>query len=240
MSSPARQLTTEVDASAEEVLRWAYETFTDVVIVASFQAESSVIIDMATRIRPGAHVLTLDTGRLPQATHDIIDRMRRRYDIRLDVISPDPEEIRGMVAQHGVNLFYGSIALRNACCEVRKTRPLERVLRGHSAWITGLRRDQSPTRAETPIATPDPLHHGIMKIAPLASWTRADVWDYIRAYDVPYHDLYDRGYTSIGCEPCTRAVKRGENERAGRWWWEDSDIKECSIHWPVQRPRSDA
>jgi len=170
----------------------------------------------------------------------VIDRMRERYDIRLDVISPDAEETRDMVAQHGVNLFYNSIALRNACCEVRKARPLERALRGRSAWITGLRRDQSRTRSETQVAAPDALHGGIMKIAPLARWSRADVWDYIRANDVPYHDLYDRGYTSIGCEPCTRAIRPGEDERAGRWWWEDSDVKECSIHWPVQRSAREA
>ncbi|HZQ49831.1 MAG TPA: phosphoadenylyl-sulfate reductase [Candidatus Dormibacteraeota bacterium] len=235
MSSPARELTSEIGASAEETLRWAYETYPDVVIVASFQAESSVIIDIASRIRPGAHVLTLDTGRLPQETYDVIDRMRERYDIRLDVVSPDAEETRAMVAQHGVNLFYGSVAMRNACCEVRKARPLERALRGRSAWITGLRRDQARTRSETPVAAPDPLHGGIMKIAPLARWTRGDVWDHIRSNDVPYHDLYDRGYTSIGCEPCTRAIRPGEGERAGRWWWEDSDVKECSIHWPLER-----
>jgi thioredoxin-dependent adenylylsulfate APS reductase len=233
VNTPVHRLDRFDQKSPQDVLRWAYDTYPDVVIVASFQAESCVIIDMATKLRERVHVLTLDTGRLPKATLDIIDRIRERYDITLDVISPDADETRQMVAQHGINLFYDSIEKRNLCCEVRKTRPLEKALRGRAAWITGLRRDQAKTRSETPYVTSDPLHGGIWKFAPLARWTRRDVWDYIRENEVPYNDLYERGYTSIGCDPCTRATKPGEDERAGRWWWEDSDVKECSIHWPL-------
>jgi thioredoxin-dependent adenylylsulfate APS reductase len=223
----------ETATDPQTVLRQVYEAYERVAIVASFQAESSVIIDMASRIRDDFHVLTLDTGRLPQATYDMIDRIRDRYGIAVDVVSPDPEETRSMVAEHGMNLFYRSIELRSLCCEVRKSRPLERALRGRNAWITGVRRTQSKTRAQTPAVAPDPLHGGIAKIAPLARWSRDQVWAYIKEHDVPSHTLYEAGYTSIGCEPCTRATAAGEDERAGRWWWEDNDVKECSIHWPT-------
>jgi thioredoxin-dependent adenylylsulfate APS reductase len=233
MTAASRPVPDRPEGTPQEILEWSYATYPDAIIVASFQAESSVIIDMASRIRGGLHVLTLDTGRLPQATHDMIDRIRDRYGVTVDVVHPDPEETAQMVAKHGANLFYRSIELRSLCCEVRKSRPLERALRGREAWITGLRREQAKTRAETQFVAPDPLHGGIAKIAPLAQWTKAQVWDYIRANDVPYHALYTRGFTSIGCEPCTRATTAGEDERAGRWWWEDNQIKECSIHWPA-------
>ena len=221
------------DATPQEVLRWAYDTYPEAVIVASFQAESSVIIDMASRIRDDFAVLTLDTGRLPQATYDMIDRIRDRYGVAVDVVSPDPEETRHMVGEHGINLFYQSIEMRSLCCGIRKSRPLERALRGRDAWITGVRRSQAKTRANTEAVSADRMHGGIAKIAPLARWSKAQVWDYIKRNDVPYHALYDQGYTSIGCEPCTRATAAGEEERAGRWWWEDNEVKECSIHWPT-------
>ena len=233
MSSPARAIDRFDEDSPQDVLRWAYATYPDIVIVASFQAESSVIIDMASRLRDDFHVLTLDTGRLPQATYDMIDRIRDRYGVAVEVVSPDAAETREMVAQHGVNLFYRSIELRSTCCEIRKSRPLERALRGHDAWITGVRRSQSKTRASTDAVAVDPMHGGIAKIAPLARWSKAQVWEYIERNHVPYHALYDQGYTSIGCEPCTRATAAGEEERAGRWWWEDNEVKECSIHWPT-------
>jgi thioredoxin-dependent adenylylsulfate APS reductase len=221
------------DADPTAVLREAYETYSRVAIVASFQAESSVIIDMASGIRADLRVLTLDTGRLPQETHDMLDRVRARYRIDIDVVQPDPEEVRAMVAAHGTNLFFGSVELRRTCCDVRKSRPLRRALRGFDAWITGIRRDQAATRARVNVVTTDLEHGGIAKIAPLAGWSRAQVWDYIREHRVPYHPLYDRGYTSIGCAPCTRATVAGEEERAGRWWWEPGGVKECGLHWKV-------
>jgi phosphoadenosine phosphosulfate reductase len=220
-----------VDASPEEVLRWTYENFARVAVVASFQAESSVIIDMVSKIRTDFRVLTLDTGRLPQETHDMIDRVRERYRIAIDVLQPDPAEVMDMVGTHGTNLFYSSPDLRRRCCEVRKSRPLEVALRGYDAWITGLRREQSVTRAHVQAVTVDREHGGISKVAPLAAWSKAQVWDYIRANDVPYHRLYESGYTSIGCAPCTRATAKGEDERAGRWWWEQNEVKECGLHW---------
>jgi len=226
----------EITASAdpETVLRWAYATFPRVVIVASFQAESSVLIDMACRIQRDARVLTLDTGRLPQATYDMIDRVRTRYGIDVDVISPDPADLQDMVGLHGANLFYQSPDLRRLCCETRKSRPLARGLQGYDAWITGVRRQQAATRAGTAVIARDPEHDGLTKIAPLASWSKDQVWAYIRDHDLPYHPLYERGYTSIGCEPCTRATTTGEEERAGRWWWEQGEVKECGLHWSAK------
>jgi phosphoadenosine phosphosulfate reductase len=222
------------ELAPEAVLEWAYDTFPRVVIVASFQAESSVLIDMATRIRPDASVLTLDTGRLPQATHDMIDRVRDRYGIEVDVVSPDAGEVADMVRGHGVNLFYQSPDLRRLCCEVRKSRPLARALNGYDAWVTGVRRQQAATRTNTAVVRSDPEHQGLTKIAPLALWSKDQVWAYIHEHDLPVHPLYERGYTSIGCEPCTRATVAGEDERAGRWWWEQGEVKECGLHFPTR------
>jgi thioredoxin-dependent adenylylsulfate APS reductase len=223
--------TSSLEADPESVLRWAYGSFPRVVIVASFQAESSVLIDMASRIQSDVAVLTLDTGRLPQETHDMIDRVRDRYAIEVQVVTPDPLEVRQMVAFNGTNLFYQSPDLRRLCCSLRKSRPLERALAGYDAWVTGLRRSQIATRAQTPVVATDPDHGGIAKIAPLVQWSEEQVWDYIRDHNVPYHSLYDSGYTSIGCAPCTRATRPGEDARAGRWWWEQGEVKECGLHW---------
>jgi thioredoxin-dependent adenylylsulfate APS reductase len=221
-----------VATTPEEVLRWAYDSFPRVAIVASFQAESSVLIDMASRIRPDVRVLTLDTGRLPQETYDMIDRVRDRYAIEVEVVSPDAGDLAEMVGAHGANLFYRSPDLRRLCCEVRKSRPLARALHGYDAWVTGLRRQQAATRSQTPVVAPDREHEGLTKIAPLASWSKDQVWAYIREHDLPFHPLYERGYTSIGCDPCTRATTAGEDERAGRWWWEqEGEVKECGLHW---------
>jgi thioredoxin-dependent adenylylsulfate APS reductase len=218
-------------AAPEAVLSWAYETFPRLVIVASFQAESSVLIDMASRIKDGANVLTLDTGRLPQQTYDMIDRVRDRYGIEVQVVSPDAADLQDMVGRHGANLFLESPAMRRLCCDVRKSRPLARALAGYDAWVTGVRREQAQTRSHTAVVAADPEHEGLTKIAPLAAWSKQQVWAYIRDHDLPYHSLYDLGYTSIGCAPCTRATTAGEDERAGRWWWEENEVKECGLHW---------
>jgi phosphoadenosine phosphosulfate reductase len=215
----------------QSVLKWTYETYPRVVIVASFQAESSVLIDMASRIKEDLTVLTLDTGRLPPQTYDMIDRVRDRYGIEIQVVSPDAADLRDMVGSHGANLFYKSPEMRRLCCDVRKSRPLRRALAGYDAWVTGLRRQQAETRSQTAIVALDPEHEGLTKVAPLAGWSRDQVWAYIRENELPYHSLYDLGYTSIGCAPCTRATTAGENERAGRWWWEsENEVKECGLH----------
>jgi phosphoadenosine phosphosulfate reductase len=220
-----------IETDAGSVLHWAYATFPRLAIVASFQAESSVIIDLAFQVRPDLSVLTLDTGRLPRETHQMIDRVRSRYGIDVEVVAPDPGEVRDMVSAHGVDLFFSSVENRRLCCDVRKSRPLARALRGYNAWVTGVRREQAATRAATQVMAADPEHPGMTKIAPLAGWSKAQVWDYIREHNLPYHALYDRGYTSIGCAPCTRATRAGEDDRAGRWWWEQGEVKECGLHW---------
>ena len=222
--------------TAEELLRRAYAEHERVALVASFQAESGVLIDLACRIVPEPVVLTLDTGRLPEETHEVIEQFRTRYPIRLRVIQPDAGQVEEMTAEHGTNLFRQSVDFRMRCCDVRKSQPLTRALSGYDAWITGLRREQAETRKETPLVAPDPQHGGIQKFAPLAEWTKQQVWDYIREHDVPVHPLYAFGYTSIGCAPCTRATAPGEDERAGRWWWELGGVKECGLHLP-QQPR---
>lgn len=214
----------------EAILEWTYRTYRRVAIVASFQAESSVLIHMAANIIRLPDVLTLDTGRLPEETHQVIDRIRDRYTIRLHVQAPDPGEVAEMVAAHGPNLFRRSVDLRTRCCDVRKVRPLAAALEGFDAWVTGLRRNQSEARRQTPVVQADPLHGGIAKVAPLAGWARDQVWAYVRTHRLEYHELYDHGYRSIGCAPCTRAVGPDEDERAGRWWWEESTVKECGLH----------
>jgi thioredoxin-dependent adenylylsulfate APS reductase len=229
MSVPGR-FEERVDESPEAILRWAFESFPRVALVASFQAESSVLIDMSARITSSLNVLTLDTGRLPQETHDMFDRVRDRYGIEVEVVTPDPHDLRDLVARHGTNLFKQSPELRRLCCEVRKSRPLARALHGYDAWVTGTRRDQTRSRANISIVAADPDNPGLAKIAPLASWSRDQVWAYVREHDIPYHSLYDQGYTSIGCAPCTRPTVAGEDARAGRWWWERGEDKECGLH----------
>lgn len=219
--------------SAEEVLSWTYQRFPRVALVASFQAESMVLIDMACEFVREPEVVTLDTGRLHRETHDYIERVRRRYPIRLRILAPDSGELDAMMAEHGTMQFRRSVALRNECCAVRKVNPLARALRGYDAWITGLRREQTPTRARTPVVAGDPGHGGITKVVPLAGWSRAQVRSYLAAHAIDHHPLYDLGYTSIGCAPCTRATEPGENERAGRWWWEGDSDKECLLHPPL-------
>ena len=217
-------------ADARDVLDWAYRKFSRVALVSSFQAESSVLIDMACSVVAAPEVLTLDTGRLPEETHSVMDDFRARYPIRLRVIAPDTADVESMTAEHGTLLFRRSVELRQKCCDVRKVRPLARALLDYDAWITGVRREQSSARTATPLVTTDLAHGGIAKVAPLASWSRRDVWAYVQARELPVHPLYSKGYTSIGCAPCTRATTAGEDERAGRWWWEQPSDKECGLH----------
>jgi thioredoxin-dependent adenylylsulfate APS reductase len=188
-----------------------------------------VILDMAGRIEPLLQVFTIDTGRLPAETLELIDQVRDRYGIRIEVLHPDATELSVFTSEHGVNPFYRSRQLRLACCDVRKARPLSRRLATVDAWITGLRRAQSASRASTPAIAIDQAHGGILKVNPLATWRLEQVEAYTLTHDLPRNALYAQGYTSIGCEPCTRAVAPGEDIRAGRWWWERGD-KECGIH----------
>jgi thioredoxin-dependent adenylylsulfate APS reductase len=236
----ADELTTLEALSAEELLRWALDEYHPrIAIATSFQAESMVLIDLATRIRADVRIFTIDTGRLPQETHTLIDDIRHRYDLKVEVHVPDTTRVQAMVRQHGMNLFYRHETLRMLCCHIRKVEPLQRALSGLDAWIAGLRRDQSDTRADTAKVMIDETHGGIVKVNPIADWTKEEVWGYIREHRLPYNALYDQGYQSIGCAPCTRAVAPGENERAGRWWWENSGFKECGLHQTLPHERFD-
>jgi phosphoadenosine phosphosulfate reductase len=217
--------------SAVNLLRTALVKHGDgLVYPSSFAAEASVLIDLISRHGLSIPVLTLDTGRLPQATYDVIEAVEQRYGIQVQVVFPDEHEVEQMVRSHGVNLFRHSVEERKLCCQVRKVNPLNRVLAGKEAWITGRRRDQSDGRAGLETVEQDPVY-GLTKYNPLLAWTWEDIWEYIRAHDVPYNKLHDHFYRSIGCECCTRAIAVGEDERAGRWWWENGEsLAECGLH----------
>ncbi len=215
-------------ATAQDLLAWALPTFGDsLAISTSFQKEGMVVIDMAARINPRVRVFTIDTGRLPEETHQMMETVRQKYGIPVEIVFPEAAEVEHMIAAHGPNLFYRGVPLRRLCCHVRKVRPLERKLATLSAWVVGLRRSQTESRADIgKVESRD----GVVKISPLADWSKQDVEDYIRRNGVPVHPLYAKGFPSIGCGPCTRAVFDCEDERAGRWWWEQDAEKECGIH----------
>jgi thioredoxin-dependent adenylylsulfate APS reductase len=224
------------DQEPDEVIRWALETFPPerVAVCTSFQVDGMAILDMAWRINPRVRVFTVDTGRLPRETHAIIEQVRERYGLEVEVYRPDPAQIEQMVKQHGEDLYYKAVPLRLRCCEVRKVKPLVRVLHDLDCWITGLRRDQWATRSNIRKIELDHDHGGIVKVNPLADWTEEEVWEYIRANGVPSHALYERGYQSIGCAPCTRPVEPGADARSGRWWWETDAPKECGMHCAIE------
>ena len=218
-------------AAPQDVLRWALSTFGRSIALAWSGAEDVAVLDMMWRIDPrAARVFTLDTGRLNPETYELIDEIRRKYAVDLEIVFPQTAAVEALVREKGVNLFYHSLENRKLCCQVRKVEPLNRVLGTLDGWITGLRRSQSVTRGRLEKIELDPAHGGIVKLNPLADWTTAQVFDYIAANGVPKNRLHDQGYPSIGCAPCTRAVKPGEDERAGRWWWEDPASKECGLH----------
>jgi thioredoxin-dependent adenylylsulfate APS reductase len=232
----AGQLGVELDdLEPQEVIAWSLETFGDrVSICTSFQSDGMAILDMAWRIDPNVRVFTVDTGRLPQESYAFIEEVRKRYNLSIDVFLPDTREVEVMVKRHGVNLFYEAVPLRLACCDIRKVRPLRRALSGLDAWITGLRRDQWASRSNIRKVEVDHDHGGLMKVNPLADWAEEEVQDYIKEHDVPVHPLYAKGYATISCAPCTRAVGPGEPARSGRWWWEINAPKECGMHCSIE------
>ena len=216
---------------ARELLASAIAEFHPrIALSTAFGVEGVVIVDMLMRIEPRARIFTLDTGRLPAETYALIDAARARYGCTIDVYVPRAQAIEDMVREHGVNLFYSSVERRQQCCAVRKVEPLGRALAGLQAWITGLRREQAVTRHGVAKVEVDRAHGGILKLNPLADWSTEEVWRYVRAHDVPYNALHDQGYPSIGCAPCTRPVRPGEDLRAGRWWWEAPENRECGLH----------
>ena len=214
-------------ASARSLLHEAARL--DAAFSTSFGAEDMVLLDLIRAEGLAVHVFTLDTGRLPEETYALMQRVEQRYGHVVAVYAPDPHALRRLVADNGINGFYDSVAKREACCAVRKLEPLGRALAGRGAWITGLRALQSSARAGTAPTEAD-ARRNLTKYNPLHDWSEADVWDYIRAHQVPYNALHDRGYPSIGCAPCTRAITPGEDLRAGRWWWELQSQKECGLH----------
>lgn len=204
--------------------------FSPAAFATSFGAEDMVLLDLIAREFSGIQVFTLDTGRLPKETLLLMEISLVHYGKPIDVFKPQPNAVENYVNTLGVNAFYDSIQNRKACCHIRKVEPLGRALADKRAWLTGLRREQAVSRANLAHQETDTTH-GLIKFNPLLDWISNDVWAYIRANDVPYNALHDRGYPSIGCEPCTRAVKPGEDPRAGRWWWEsDAGKKECGLH----------
>jgi thioredoxin-dependent adenylylsulfate APS reductase len=231
MAIATHQLEKLNGATAEEVLGWGLEEFHPrMAISAAFLPEDMVVIDLAHRINSDVRVFTLDTGRLPQETYDLIDLVRGRYDINIEVMFPDAADVEAMTRKHGLNLFYKEKSLRLLCCHVRKVIPLERALSKLDAWVTGLRAGQNVTRADIVKVEVDHAHGDVLKLNPIADWSKDQVWDYIRSNNVPYSALYDQGYTSVGCAPCTRPIQPGEDDRAGRWWWEPAEDKECGLH----------
>ena len=234
------ELTAIAERGPEALLAALVERYAGrLTLASSLGAEDQVLTHMLLAIEPRARIFVLDTGRLHQETYDLMARTMSLYGMRYEVLFPDAAAVQEMVGSEGPNLFYASVAGRKRCCEVRKVEPLGRALAGADAWITGLRRAQSPERADTPALEWDAAHAAV-KANPLADWSDEQVWDYLRAHGVPYNVLHDRGFLSIGCAPCTRAVEPGEPARAGRWWWEQGTAKECGLHPAEERSAADA
>ena len=215
--------------AAIDLLTEAVREFPAIALANSLGAEDMVLTDMIVRNELDIEVFSLDTGRLPAETYELMAEVQERYGLKLKVYYPNHESVELFVRNHGINAFYESVELRKACCHARKVEPLARALAGKRAWITGLRAQQSATRAALAVRDFDATH-GIEKLSPLADWSEKEVWAYIRLHEVPYNRLHDRFYPSIGCAPCTRPVALGEDIRAGRWWWEDPESKECGLH----------
>jgi phosphoadenosine phosphosulfate reductase len=218
------------DALAEEIISFFLDKYHGrIALSSSLSIEDQTLTDMIVKTNPDTRIFTLDTGRLFPDTYQLIDKTNITYGIKMEVFFPDYAEVQRMVREEGINLFYNSPESRHRCCEIRKLEPLRRAFQGLDVWICGLRRQQSVTRHDMQAVEWDDMHH-LIKVNPLIAWSEEDVWTYIRKNHVPYNKLHDKGFPSIGCEPCTRAVKQGEDIRSGRWWWESPDHRECGLH----------
>lgn len=216
---------------AIEILRFFLNEFKGkITFASSLGLEDQVLTHMITAIDPAVKIFTLDTGRLFQETYDLIDRTNSRYKINMEVYFPASKKVEKMVREKGINLFYESVENRKHCCFIRKIEPLHRALEGYQMWITGLRREQSVTRNHMALVERDDNNHGRLKINPLIDWTADEIWTYINNNNIPYNKLHDQGFPSIGCQPCTRGIEPDEDLRAGRWWWEMPEHKECGLH----------
>jgi phosphoadenosine phosphosulfate reductase len=218
------------DFSAEEILKAAGDEFNGQIrFASSMGAEDQVLTHMLAQVNPDFSIFTLDTGRMFYETYELIEKTEARYGIKIEIYFPDTQNVEKMVSEKGINLFYQSIENRKLCCGIRKIEPLQRALRGLDAWVTGLRRAQSPTRKDmTPVEWDE--GNKLIKINPLYNWSEGQVWEYIKSNKIPYNTLHDKGFPSIGCQPCTRAIQPGEDLRNGRWWWEKPETKECGLH----------
>ncbi|TAN38652.1 MAG: phosphoadenylyl-sulfate reductase [Verrucomicrobia bacterium] len=220
-----------IRGSPQDVLAWAVEQFHPrLALACSFSLEDVILVHMLQAIRPDMRIFALDTGRLNEETFECAEALRRRYGVKIEWHFPDREDVERLEREQGLFSFRESLEARHACCHIRKVVPLARALTGLQAWITGMRREQSVTRTELRQVEVDVVHGGITKLNPLADWTTDEVWAYTREHKLPYNRLYDSGYASIGCAPCTRAIQAGEHPRAGRWWWENPEHKECGLH----------
>jgi phosphoadenosine phosphosulfate reductase len=218
------------DASAQEVVGYFLKAYQGrIALSSSLSIEDQTLTDIIVTQDKNTRIFTLDTGRLFPETYQLIEKTNMTYDIKIEVFFPDYHEVQRMVREEGINLFYNSVESRHRCCQIRKLEPLKRAFQGLDVWICGLRREQSITRQDMQVVEWDEMHQ-LIKVNPLISWTEQQVWDYIKMHSVPYNKLHDRGYPSIGCEPCTRAVQPGEDVRSGRWWWESPDHRECGLH----------
>ncbi|MES2071214.1 MAG: phosphoadenylyl-sulfate reductase [Pseudomonadota bacterium] len=216
-------------AATKATLQRIASEFTPAVFASSLAAEDMVLTDLILRNKLEIGVFSLETGRLHAETLGMLDRIRETYGAEVALYKPEAAAVEAYVQNNGLNAFYDSVEMRKECCRIRKVEPLKRALKDKKAWVTGQRRAQSATRAELHVQEDDAAH-GMQKFNPLADWSEEDVWHYIRSNNVPYNPLHDKGYPSIGCEPCTRAIQPGEDVRAGRWWWENPESKECGLH----------
>lgn len=216
-------------AATRSTLAKIASEYAPAVFASSLAAEGMVLTDLILKSQLNIGIFSLETGRLHAETLGMLDKILATYGTEILLYKPDPAAVDTYVQQHGLNAFYDSVELRKECCRIRKVEPLKRALTGKKAWITGQRRAQSATRTELAVQEDDAAH-GMQKFNPLADWSEDDVWHYLRSNNVPYNPLHDKGYPSIGCEPCTRAIQPGEDIRAGRWWWENPESKECGLH----------
>ena len=234
----AQILTLELESKAAQVrdlLAAAARKYGRLVYANSLGAEAMVLTDIICSSVPQIDIVSIDTGRLPEETLALLERLERRYHRQIKLYYPDAQAVQAYVRDHGVNGFYNSLGERISCCQIRKLEPFLRAVAGYGAWVTGVRREQSERRAEAqPIARDE--QSGMQKISPLLDWNEAQIWAYIRGRQLYYSPLHDRGYPSVGCAPCTRAIEPGQDHRAGRWWWENPDSRECGLH-PRQRLR---
>ena len=228
----AQILTLELEAKAAQVrefLAGVVRQYGRVVYANSLGAEAMVLTDIIANSLPEIDIVSIDTGRLHEDTYELLAKLQRRYENRIRVIYPDSQGVSELVTRQGINGFFDSPEARSACCNVRKVVPFRKIVDGYAAWVTGVRREQSKTRAEGAAIEWD-AQNGLQKISPLLDWTEEQIWAYIRARKLPFNSLHEKGYPSIGCAPCTRAIMPGEDHRAGRWWWEQPEQRECGLH----------